>query len=157
MLRLSFLYGFLLLCNSWLAFSVVLADSSGTCTLTSVGNNGDDSPSVEAAFKSPACNTVVIPLHTTLNIATRLDTTGLANKRIVRILSSILNKQSIPCLCAHFYLQNLQGTLRFLPDISYWTGNAFFFDYQNSSTFWCASLVLVFCTCLLILDISTWG
>ncbi|KAF8489679.1 glycoside hydrolase family 28 protein [Gautieria morchelliformis] len=113
MLRLSFLYGCLLLCNSWLAFSAIIADSSGTCTLSSVGSNGDDSPNVEAAFKSPACNTVVIPLHTTLNVATRLNTTGLANKRI-----------------------NLQGTLRFLPDISYWTGNAFFFDFQNSSTFW---------------------
>ncbi|KAF9012593.1 glycoside hydrolase family 28 protein [Cyathus striatus] len=31
---------------------------------------------------------------------------------------------------------NLQGTLRFNPDIPYWTGNAFFIPFQTQVTFW---------------------
>ncbi|KAG6920040.1 hypothetical protein DXG01_010108 [Tephrocybe rancida] len=31
---------------------------------------------------------------------------------------------------------NLQGTLRFAPDIPYWTGNAFFIPFQTQVTFW---------------------
>ncbi|PBK66319.1 glycoside hydrolase family 28 protein [Armillaria solidipes] len=31
---------------------------------------------------------------------------------------------------------NLEGTIRFEPDIPYWTGNAFYFEFQDSVTFW---------------------
>ena len=91
MLRLPLLYVFLLLCHNCLALSHVISDSLGTCTLSSVGNNGDDSPNIEAALKSAACDTVVIPRDTTLNIATRLDTTRLVNKRIVRTVNNTLH------------------------------------------------------------------
>jgi galacturan 1,4-alpha-galacturonidase len=30
----------------------------------------------------------------------------------------------------------LQGTIRFKPDIPYWTGNAFSFPFQTQVTFW---------------------
>lgn len=49
------------------------------CSLTASG--GDDSPQLLAAVK--ACPTVTIPKATTLNIATRLNMTGLTNKHIV--------------------------------------------------------------------------
>ncbi|KAG7451641.1 glycoside hydrolase family 28 protein [Guyanagaster necrorhizus] len=79
------------------------------CTLTPSG--GDDGPQFLAAAAS--CDTVVIPVGEEFNIATRMNMTGLTNTHI-----------------------NLEGTIRFQPDISYWTGNAFFFDFQDSITFW---------------------
>jgi len=48
-----------------------------------------------------------------LNIATRMNMTGLSNKRI-----------------------ELEGTLRFNPDLAYWTGNGFFIPFQTQITFW---------------------
>ncbi|TFK44960.1 glycoside hydrolase family 28 protein [Crucibulum laeve] len=85
------------------------ATSKASCTLTASG--GDDSPQFLSAVK--ACQTVTIPKSTTLNIATRLNMTGLSDKHI-----------------------SLQGTLRFNPDIPYWTGNAFFIPFQTQVTFW---------------------
>ncbi|KAJ7270853.1 glycoside hydrolase family 28 protein [Mycena rebaudengoi] len=79
------------------------------CTLTASG--GDDSPQLLTAMQ--ACSTVVVPVGTTLNIATRLNMTNLSNKHL-----------------------NLQGTIRFKPDIPYWTGNAFSFPFQTQVTFW---------------------
>ncbi|KAF8161358.1 glycoside hydrolase family 28 protein [Crassisporium funariophilum] len=80
-----------------------------SCILAASG--GDDSPQFLAAVK--ACPTVTIPKATTLNIATRLNMTGLRDKHI-----------------------SLQGTIRFKPDIPYWTGNAFFIPFQTQVTFW---------------------
>ncbi|SJL10303.1 related to exopolygalacturonase [Armillaria ostoyae] len=89
---------------------LILAAAFGQkCTLTPSG--GDDAPQFLAA--AAACDTVVIPIGKQLNIATRMNMTGLTNTHI-----------------------NLEGTIWFEPDISYWTGNAFFFDFQDSITFW---------------------
>ncbi|PPQ71826.1 hypothetical protein CVT24_006951 [Panaeolus cyanescens] len=79
------------------------------CTVTASG--GDDAPKFLAAVKG--CATTKIPKGTTLNIATRLDMTGLRDKHI-----------------------SVQGTIRFNPDIPYWTGNAFFIPFQTQVTFW---------------------
>ncbi|KAF9047506.1 glycoside hydrolase family 28 protein [Panaeolus papilionaceus] len=79
------------------------------CTVTASG--GDDAPRFLEAVK--ACATTTIPKGTTLNIATRLDMTRLRDKHI-----------------------NVQGTIRFNPDIPYWTGNAFFIPFQTQVTFW---------------------
>ncbi|KAJ7594964.1 glycoside hydrolase family 28 protein [Mycena floridula] len=80
-----------------------------SCTL--VASGGDDAPQFLAAMKS--CSTVIIPATTTLNISTRLNMTGLDNKTL-----------------------NLAGTVRFNPNIPYWTGNAFSFPFQTQITFW---------------------
>ncbi|KAK0205301.1 glycoside hydrolase family 28 protein [Desarmillaria ectypa] len=91
-------------------FLLTLAAAFGQkCTLTPSG--GDDAPQFLAA--AAACDTVVIPVGKQLNIATRMNMTGLTNTHI-----------------------NLEGTIRFEPNISYWTGNAFYFDFQDSITFW---------------------
>ncbi|KAF9460727.1 glycoside hydrolase family 28 protein [Collybia nuda] len=98
---------FLTLLLLGLGASFVQAQAS--CSLTASG--GDDSPQFLNAIRS--CSTVSIPKTTILNIATRLNMTGLTNKHI-----------------------NLAGTIRFKPDIPYWTGNAFFFPFQSQVTFW---------------------
>ncbi|KAG6861698.1 hypothetical protein C0995_013267 [Termitomyces sp. Mi166 len=95
-------------------FGATLAHASSekiqaSCTLTASG--GDDSPQFLEAVVS--CSTVIIPKDATLNIATRLNMTGLRDKTI-----------------------DLQGTLRFAPDIPYWTGNGFFIPFQTQITFW---------------------
>ncbi|OBZ69746.1 putative exopolygalacturonase X [Grifola frondosa] len=84
---------------------------SGTCTLSSSGS--DDAPAFLSAAFDPACSTVVIPAKTTLNIESKVNMTGLQNKHI-----------------------NLQGTIKFNPDIAYWTGNAFYFSFQDQIAFW---------------------
>ncbi|KAK7460923.1 hypothetical protein VKT23_008851 [Stygiomarasmius scandens] len=83
--------------------------SNAACTLTATG--GDDAPQFLNAAQT--CDTVVIPEGETLDIQTRLNMTGLSNTNI-----------------------NLQGTIRFNPDIDYWTGNAFFIPFQTQVTFW---------------------
>ncbi|KAJ7646204.1 glycoside hydrolase family 28 protein [Mycena rosella] len=82
-----------------------------SCTLAAAGAGKDDSPQFLTAMQ--ACSTVVIPATTTLNISTRLNMTGLSNKHL-----------------------NLQGTLRFNPNIPYWSGNGFSFPFQTQITFW---------------------
>jgi hypothetical protein len=52
-----------------------------SCTLTAAGAGKDDAPAFLAAVQ--ACSTTVIPTGTALNISTRLNMTGLANKVIV--------------------------------------------------------------------------
>ncbi|KAF7782744.1 CAZyme family GH28 [Agaricus bisporus var. burnettii] len=79
------------------------------CTLSAQG--GDDAPQLLRAVRS--CDTTRIPKGTTLNIATRMNMTGLSNKKI-----------------------QLEGTLRFNPDLPYWTGNGFFIPFQTQITFW---------------------
>ncbi|KAL9712087.1 hypothetical protein Ac2012v2_005163 [Leucoagaricus gongylophorus] len=86
---------------------VVTAQTS--CTLTASG--GDDAPALLQAVRS--CATTQIPNDVTLNIATRMNMTGLIDKHI-----------------------QLEGTLRFNPDIPYWTGNGFFIPFQTQITFW---------------------
>ncbi|KAF5365182.1 hypothetical protein D9758_005343 [Tetrapyrgos nigripes] len=79
------------------------------CTVTASG--GDDAPHFLSAAQN--CDVVVIPSGTTLDIQTRLNMTGLSNTNIT-----------------------LQGTIRFNPDIDYWTGNGFFIPFQTQITFW---------------------
>ncbi|KAJ6544085.1 glycoside hydrolase family 28 protein [Mycena capillaripes] len=82
-----------------------------SCTLTALGSGKDDSPQLLTAWQ--ACSTVVVPVGTTLNISTRLNMTGLSNKHL-----------------------SLQGTMRFNPNIPYWTANGFPFTFQTQITFW---------------------
>ncbi|KAJ7644451.1 pectin lyase fold/virulence factor [Roridomyces roridus] len=82
-----------------------------SCTLTAAGSGKDDSPAFISAMQS--CSTVVVPTGTTLNISTRLNTTGLSNKHL-----------------------SLQGTMRFNPNIPYWSANGFPFTFQTQITFW---------------------
>lgn len=63
-----------------LAVDLDLAPSS--CTLKAAGAGKDDAPGFLAAVKH--CSTTVIPVGTTLNISTKMDLTGFANKHIVR-------------------------------------------------------------------------
>ncbi|KAI0067607.1 glycoside hydrolase family 28 protein [Artomyces pyxidatus] len=71
----------------------------------------DDGPAFARAVER--CETVVVPKGETIVIATALNMTGLRDKHI-----------------------SMEGTIKFTDDITYWTGNAFFFDFQNQSTFW---------------------
>ncbi|KAJ7491241.1 glycoside hydrolase family 28 protein [Mycena latifolia] len=87
------------------------SDERASCTLVARGHGADDSPHFLSAVH--ACSKVTIPSFTTLNISTRLNMTGLRNKHI-----------------------ELQGTLRFNPNIPYWSGNGFSFPFQTQITFW---------------------
>ncbi|PFH52184.1 glycoside hydrolase family 28 protein [Amanita thiersii Skay4041] len=92
--------------------SLVLSSGKGSdasCNVISSG--GDDAPHLLNAVRN--CETIVIPKSTTLSIRTRLNMTGLADRHI-----------------------SLQGTMKFEPDIPYWTGNGFFFPFQTQITFW---------------------
>jgi galacturan 1,4-alpha-galacturonidase len=80
-----------------------------SCSLTASG--GDDAPQFLKAVE--VCPTVTIPKTTTLNIETRLNMTGLSNKHI-----------------------SLEGTIKFSPNIPYWSGNGFFIPFQTQITFW---------------------
>ncbi|KII95596.1 glycoside hydrolase family 28 protein [Plicaturopsis crispa FD-325 SS-3] len=91
------------------AASSVSRGASASCTLSASG--GDDSPQLLAAVQS--CPVTVISSGTTLNIGTRLNMTGVTDKHI-----------------------SIAGTMRFNPDIPYWTGNAFSFPFQDQVTFW---------------------
>ncbi|THU91397.1 pectin lyase-like protein [Dendrothele bispora CBS 962.96] len=94
--------------NAFIA-SITRHAESAECTLTASGS--DDAPQFLNAVQT--CDTVVIPASETLEIQTRLNMTGLSNKNF-----------------------NLQGTIRFKPDIDYWSGNAFFIPFQTQVTFW---------------------
>ncbi|EIM80548.1 glycoside hydrolase family 28 protein [Stereum hirsutum FP-91666 SS1] len=83
--------------------------TDASCSLTASG--GDDAPAFLNAVKS--CDTTTIPLGTTLSIATPLNMSGLQDKHI-----------------------SVEGTIRFTNDTPFWSGNAFFFDFQNASSFW---------------------
>ncbi|KAF7798867.1 hypothetical protein EIP86_010095 [Pleurotus ostreatoroseus] len=85
--------------------------ASSTCTLHASGS--DDAPAFLAAAKNASCSTVSIPKGTTLNIETKMDMTELQNKHI-----------------------DLGGTIQFAPNLPYWTGNAFFFSFQDQLAFW---------------------
>ncbi|EPQ55213.1 pectin lyase-like protein [Gloeophyllum trabeum ATCC 11539] len=92
----------------WSAISA-LASPADACTLNATG--GDDAPNfVQAYF---ACDTVIIPESTVLNIGTRMNMTGGVNKHI-----------------------DLQGTIKFTSDINYWSGNGYYFAFQDQITFW---------------------
>ncbi|KAJ7593776.1 glycoside hydrolase family 28 protein [Mycena floridula] len=99
----------LLISSLWILSAYATSGEQKLCTLTASG--GDDAPQFLKAVK--ACATVTIPTSTTLTIATRLNTTGLHDKHL-----------------------DLKGTIRFVPDFPYWTGNAFTFPFQNTSTYW---------------------
>ncbi|KAF5320945.1 hypothetical protein D9619_001625 [Psilocybe cf. subviscida] len=81
------------------------------CTITASG--GDDAPNFLKVVHSSSCPIVTIPASTTLNIQTRMNMTGLTDKHI-----------------------SLKGTIKFKPDIPYWTGNGFFIPFQTQITFW---------------------
>lgn len=54
-----------------------------TCPVTALGHGRDDASRFASTVKSPFCQTIEIPEHTTLNISTKMDLTGLKNKHIV--------------------------------------------------------------------------
>ncbi|CAK5280941.1 unnamed protein product [Mycena citricolor] len=89
--------------------SCAAAQKTPLCTLAASG--GDDAPQFLKAAQT--CTQVVIPKATTLNIATRLNMTGLSNTHI-----------------------NLQGKIRFAPNLPYWIKNSFAFAYQTQITWW---------------------
>ncbi|KIY46100.1 glycoside hydrolase family 28 protein [Fistulina hepatica ATCC 64428] len=100
------------LLSSVLLFGVVAAAHSvptTRCTLTSSG--GDDASAFVTAASS--CATVTIPADTTLKISSKMDMTGLKGTHI-----------------------DLQGTIKFNDNIDYWAGNSFYFEFQDSYTFW---------------------
>ncbi|KAF7305135.1 Protein kinase domain-containing protein [Mycena kentingensis (nom. inval.)] len=84
---------------------------SKACTVVAKGAGIDDAPQLLAAWQR--CSKITIPKETTLNISTRLNMTGGVDKHL-----------------------ELKGTMRFNPDIPYWTGNAFPFPFQTQVTFW---------------------
>ncbi|KAF7332543.1 putative exopolygalacturonase X [Mycena kentingensis (nom. inval.)] len=94
-----------------IALAALPAAFAQSCTITALGTGRDDSPQLLTAMQ--ACSTVVVPATTTLNISTRLNMTGLSNKHL-----------------------NLQGRMRFNPNIAYWTANGFPFAFQTQITFW---------------------
>ena len=75
-------YTTLALAASLLSYASAKFLPKDPCILTTSG--GDDAPQFLKAVK--ACSTVTIPKSTTLNIATRLDMTGLRNKHIVSLV-----------------------------------------------------------------------
>ncbi|EGN92764.1 glycoside hydrolase family 28 protein [Serpula lacrymans var. lacrymans S7.3] len=79
------------------------------CTLFASG--GDDGPIFVDTLQR--CDTVLIPPETTLSIATRMNTTGLSYKNI-----------------------DLQGTIKFTPNMTYWIDNGFYFAFQDQIAFW---------------------
>ncbi|KAI0669398.1 glycoside hydrolase family 28 protein [Trametes maxima] len=85
--------------------------ASGSCTLKASGS--DDAPAFLQAVADSSCPTVTIPSGTTLSIQSKLNMTSTTNKRI-----------------------NLEGTIKFNPDIDYWADNAFTFDFQDQVAFW---------------------
>ncbi|TDL16537.1 glycoside hydrolase family 28 protein [Rickenella mellea] len=87
------------------------ASAAVSCTVIAAGAGLDNGPSLLSAVQ--ACPTTIIPVGTTLNISTRLNMTGLSNKEI-----------------------KLQGTIRFNPNIPYWSGNGFTYPFQTQVTFW---------------------
>ncbi|KAF9528653.1 pectin lyase fold/virulence factor [Crepidotus variabilis] len=87
--------------------------ASPSCTLSAKGSGVDDAPSFLSSVHSPSCPTITIPSGITLNIASRLDMTGLKDKQIV-----------------------LQGKIKFNPNITYWSQNAFTIPFQTQVTFW---------------------
>ncbi|KAF9026869.1 glycoside hydrolase family 28 protein [Hymenopellis radicata] len=93
----------------WFPLLLTASAAWAQCTLEASGK--DDASQLIAAARS--CRTVNIPSDTTLNISTRLDMTGLSDVTI-----------------------NLEGTIRFNPDIPYWVENAFPFEFQAQVTFW---------------------
>ncbi|KAI9064784.1 glycoside hydrolase family 28 protein [Trametes sanguinea] len=91
--------------------SSLTPSASGTCTLTASGS--DDAPAFLKAAADSSCSTVTIPSGTTLSIQSKMNMTGTLNKHI-----------------------NVQGTIKFNPDIDYWADNAFTFDFQDQVAFW---------------------
>ncbi|KAI0785798.1 glycoside hydrolase family 28 protein [Abortiporus biennis] len=86
-------------------------EQRASCTLTASGS--DDASAFLSAAVDPSCPTITIPSSTTLNISSPLNMTGLKNKHI-----------------------DLQGTIRFNPNLPYWTGHAFYFSFQDQVAFW---------------------
>ncbi|EIM85113.1 glycoside hydrolase family 28 protein [Stereum hirsutum FP-91666 SS1] len=95
-----------------IAVVAIFALQETACTLTASG--GDDGPAFITAAQT--CDTVVVPADTTLSIASPMNMTDVVNTHI-----------------------SLEGTIKFVDDIDFWAGTAFFFDFQNSTTFWILS------------------
>ncbi|TRM68985.1 glycoside hydrolase family 28 protein [Schizophyllum amplum] len=92
-------------------FALLAARSVAAADCTLAASGSDDAPAFLAAVAE--CDTVIIPSDTTLNVSTRLDMSTLSDTLI-----------------------DLQGTIAFYPDIPYWSGNAFSFDFQDAITAW---------------------
>lgn len=96
---------------SFLASAFAVHIAPRVCALHASGR--DDAPAFLAAVHDASCSTVSIPRGTTLNIASRLNMTGLENKHI-----------------------SVEGTIKFSADLPYWTGNGFYIPFQTQITFW---------------------
>lgn len=85
------------------------------CTVAAAGAGKDDAPAFIAAVKS--CATTTVPVGTTLNISSKIDMTGLANKHIV-------SHVALPSCESGILMQpqSLQGTIRMNPNVNYWAG-----------------------------------
>lgn len=70
-----------------LASASSLEPRQASCTLAAAGAGKDDAPAFLAAVKS--CSTTTIPAGTTLNISTKMDMRGLADRHIVCAVPSI--------------------------------------------------------------------
>ncbi|CAK5284442.1 unnamed protein product [Mycena citricolor] len=98
--------------SSLISLLVLLPSAlSQSCTLTALGAGKDDSPQFLSAMQS--CPLVTVPSSTTLNISSPLNMTGLSNRHL-----------------------NLQGTIKFNPNVAFWTAHGFPFTFQTQITFW---------------------
>jgi len=93
------------------ASASIAATTPGTCTVTAGGS--DDGPALVTAVKNASCSQIVVPSSTTLNIASRMNMTGVENKNLL-----------------------VEGTIKFAPNIPYWAGNAFYIPFQTQVAFW---------------------
>ncbi|CAK5269854.1 unnamed protein product [Mycena citricolor] len=99
-------------CSSLVALLFVLPSAlAQSCTLTALGTGKDDAPQLLSAMKS--CSLVTIPSSTTLNISSPMNMTGLSNKHL-----------------------SVQGTIKFNPNLAFWTAHGFPFAFQTQITFW---------------------
>ncbi|KIJ65995.1 glycoside hydrolase family 28 protein [Hydnomerulius pinastri MD-312] len=85
------------------------AETDATCTLAASG--GDDGPSFVEAVQR--CSVVRVPPETTLSIATGMNMSGLYDKSI-----------------------ELEGTVKFTDNMTYWINNGFYFEFQDQIAFW---------------------
>ncbi|KAF9529744.1 glycoside hydrolase family 28 protein [Crepidotus variabilis] len=99
------------LSNLILGFTLCFGSAFAASNCTLLASGGDDGPSLLKAVQS--CSTITIPKSTTLNIESRLNMTGVADKHI-----------------------KLEGTIKFSSNITYWTQNAFYIPFQTQITYW---------------------
>ncbi|KAH7098845.1 pectin lyase fold/virulence factor [Auriculariales sp. MPI-PUGE-AT-0066] len=109
------------------------------CTLKASG--GDDSPTIEHAFRASTrfarqhsrCEHVTIPADQNLLIGTKLNTTGLEDTH-VRLLGKMTLKPDVSMATRILYLMEAQLIIHV--QVDYWRDNAFNVTYQVNSAAW---------------------